>query len=108
MVEEEGGLYHPWQDYVREFGAKTLKEQKIIESRKGKKQNMTVPFFSSRGSSQPRDHHGSPALQADSLLSEPQGSPMQTYIFRWMDGYVDNMQEYIHTHVFKTIFHLLD
>ena len=85
MVEEEGGLYHPWQDYVREFGAKTLKEQKIIESRKGKKQNMTVPFFSSRGSSQPRDHHGSPALQADSLLSEPQGSPMQTYIFRWMD-----------------------
>ena len=55
MVEEEGALHHPWQDYVREFGAKTLKEQKTIESRKGKKQDMTVPFFSSRESSQPRD-----------------------------------------------------
>ena len=26
MVEDEGALHHPWQDYVREFGAKTLKE----------------------------------------------------------------------------------
>ena len=32
-----------------------------------------MPF--SRGSSQPRDRTRSPALQADSLLSELQGSP---------------------------------
>ena len=30
----------------------------------------------SRGSSQPRDQPGSPALQVDSLLSEPPGKPM--------------------------------
>ena len=34
---------------------------------------VAVPF--SRGSSQPRDWTGSPALQADSLLSEPPGKP---------------------------------
>ena len=34
---------------------------------------VAVPF--SRGYSQPRDEHGSPALQADSLPSEPEGKP---------------------------------
>ena len=32
-----------------------------------------------RGSSQPRDRNGSPALQADSLLSEPQGKLSCSY-----------------------------
>ena len=34
---------------------------------------VAFPFF--RGSSQPRDQTLSPALQADSLLAEAQGSP---------------------------------
>ena len=34
-----------------------------------------VAFPFSRGSSQPRDQARSPALQADSLPSEPQGKP---------------------------------
>ena len=34
---------------------------------------VAIPF--SRGSSQPRDEPGSPALQADSLLSEPPEKP---------------------------------
>ena len=36
-------------------------------------ERVAVPF--SRGSSQPRDEPRSPALQTDSLSSEPQGSP---------------------------------
>ena len=35
---------------------------------------VAIPF--SRGSSQPRDRSGSPALQADSLQSEPLEKPM--------------------------------
>ena len=34
MVEDDGSVYHRWLDCVREFGAKTLKELKTIESRK--------------------------------------------------------------------------
>ena len=39
-----------------------------------------MPF--SRGSSQPRDQPRSPILQADSLLSEPPGKPMNTGVRR--------------------------
>ena len=34
-----------------------------------------VTIHLSRGSSQPRDQHRTPALQADSLPAEPQGKP---------------------------------
>ena len=37
-----------------------------------------VAFPFSRGSSQPRDQSGSPALQADSFPAEPQGKPKNT------------------------------
>ena len=37
-----------------------------------------VAMPSSRGSSQPRGQSGSPALQADSLPSDPPGKPMNT------------------------------
>ena len=47
MVGGKGVLHHPWQDCVKEFGAKTQKEQKTIESKKEKKQDIAVPFFSS-------------------------------------------------------------
>ena len=39
---------------------------------------VAIPF--SRGSSQPRDRSGSPALQADSLQSEPLEKPMYVCI----------------------------
>ena len=39
---------------------------------------IAIPF--SKGSSQPRDRSGSPALQADSLQSEPLEKPMYVYI----------------------------
>ena len=41
-------------------------------------ERVAVPF--SRGSSQPRDEPSSPALQMDSLSSEPRGKPMCVYI----------------------------
>ena len=40
---------------------------------------VAIPFF--RRSSQPRDWSGSPALQADSLSSEPLGKPL--YVFKY-------------------------
>ena len=40
-----------------------------------------VAMPSSRGSSQPRDYTPAPALQADSLPSEPLGKPINLFIF---------------------------
>ena len=48
-------------------------------------ESIVIPF--SRGSYQPRDRTRSPALQADSLLSEPQESPLRTCssVNLWME-----------------------
>ena len=49
-------------------------------------QCVAIPF--SRGFSQPRGQTGSPALQADSLPSEPPGNPLIIDIYMNMDIYV--------------------
>ena len=50
------------QSYLTQWIAALLAQARLLEW-------VAIPF--PRGSSQPRDRTGSPALQADSLLSEP-------------------------------------